>query len=265
MLPRFVLASSLVIVSTWGCSGGGGNGSLTRDPAVPKAGGLSNPGDADVPKGESFYAVLNTSKGNVIVEINPDWAPVGAQRFKELVNANFYDDCRFFRVLVGFMAQVGMSGDPAVSAAWADSQIVDDAVLVSNTRGRVTFAKTGLPNSRTTQIFFNYGDNSQLDGQGFAPFGEVIEGMEVLDSLFSGYGEGAPSGAGPSQDLIKSRGNEYLIESFPKLDYIETARIYETEDAARAALSGSAEPAGDAAATSDAADETPVEETAGNE
>ena len=265
MLPRFVLASSLVIVSTWGCSGGGGNGSLTHDPAVPTADGRSNPGDADVPTGDSFYALFNTSKGNVIVEVNPDWAPVGAQRFKELVNASFYDDCRFFRVIEGFMVQVGMNGDPAVGAMWADSQMVDDPVLVSNTRGRVTFAKTGLPNSRTTQIFFNYGDNSQLDGQGFAPFGEVIEGMEVLESLYGGYGEGAPNGAGPSQDLIRTRGNEYLIASFPKLDHIETARIYETEEAARAALSGSSEPAGDAATTSDAADETPGEETTANE
>lgn len=125
---------------------------------------------------EGTYRVLfQTSKGAFVVEVHEDWAPLGAARFRELVEAGFYDDCRFFRVIEGFMAQIGMNGDPDVHARWGDNTIMDDPVVETNTRGRVTFAKTGLPNSRSCQIFINYGDNSRLDRDGFAPFGEVIE------------------------------------------------------------------------------------------
>lgn len=138
----------------------------------------------------------------------------------------FYDNCRFFRVLPGFIAQFGINGDPTVMSRWRSSSIPDDPVKVSNTRGTVVFATAGK-NTRTTQIFINTRNqgNNFLDGQGFSPFGEVISGMDVVDKLFSGYGEGAPSGKGPNQGLIQAKGNEYLESSYPKLSYISKARF----------------------------------------
>jgi peptidyl-prolyl cis-trans isomerase A (cyclophilin A) len=168
---------------------------------------------------------LETSKGPVIIKVHRDWAPRGADRFYHLVQLGFFDDERFFRVLSGFMAQFGMNGDPRVTEAWEPLTLQDDPVKQPNTRGRVSFAAQSTPNSRGTQLFINYGNNNNLDGMGFAPIGEVVSGMEVVDSLYSGYGEGAPDGQGPSQDLIASRGNAYLTKSFPKLDYIKTARV----------------------------------------
>lgn len=180
-----------------------------------------------------FYVKFETSKGDVVIEVHPEWAPNGAAHFKELVENKFYDECRFFRVLKDpkpFMAQVGMNGDPKVQAEWGEKTIKDDQVKKSNKRGYVTYAQTGRPNSRSTQIFFNYGDNSFLDGQRFAPFALVVEGMPVLDSLYGDYGEGAPSGRGPSQEGIGNAGNEYLNEKFPKLDYIKTARVVDKSE-----------------------------------
>ena len=131
---------------------------------------------------------------------------------------------RFFRVISGFMVQFGINADPKVSAVWRDANINDDPVKQSNTRGMITFATRG-PNTRTTQMFINYADNNRLDGMGFAPFGQVVSGMNVVDALYSGYGEGAPRGAGPEQGRIQSEGNAYLTKEFPKLDYIKTATI----------------------------------------
>ncbi len=190
---------------------------------------LMNP-DSDAvnqPSPEVFKAKFETTKGDVIIEVHRDWSPRGAQRFYNLVKNGFYDGCRFFRVISGFMAQVGISGEPQVMAKWRNANIMDDKVTQSNTRGYVSFAKTGAPNSRSTQIFINYRDNSALDPQGFSPFGKVIEGMEVVDNLYAGYGEGAPRGNGPSQMRIQNEGNAYLEEEFPKLDYIKTATIIE--------------------------------------
>jgi len=174
---------------------------------------------------ETFKAKLDTSKGVVVIEVHRAWAPAGADRFYNLVKNGFYDDTRFFRVLDGFMAQIGINGNPAVQGAWRNATIKDDAVKESNKRGFVTFAKSSAPNSRSTQIFINYRDNSSLDRQGFAPFGEVTTGMEIVDKLYSGYGEGAPGGRGPEQGKIQMEGNEYLNKSFPKLDYIKKATI----------------------------------------
>jgi peptidyl-prolyl cis-trans isomerase A (cyclophilin A) len=172
-----------------------------------------------------FYVKLETSKGDVYMEVHSDWAPLGAARFKELVEAKYYDDCRFFRVLDGFMAQTGIHGDPATAAKWKSQNLKDDPVKRNNRRGFVSYAMAG-PGTRTTQIFFNYADNSQsLDGRGFAPFAIVVAGMPVLDSLYSEYGEGAPKGRGPDQAEIARGGNDYLNKNFPKLDYIKTARI----------------------------------------
>jgi peptidyl-prolyl cis-trans isomerase A (cyclophilin A) len=140
------------------------------------------------------------------------------------VEAGFYSDIAFFRVLDGFVAQFGISGDPAVASEWRAKSIQDDPVRGSNTRGTVTFAMAG-PNTRTTQLFINYGDNSQLDKMGFSPFAEVVEGLENIDALHSGYGEGAPRGRGPDQGRLQRDGNAYLKSDFPELDYILSATI----------------------------------------
>lgn len=171
-----------------------------------------------------FRAHFETSRGDFVVEVHRDWSPEGADRFYNLVANGYYDNVRFFRVLAGFMAQFGIHGDRAVGAAWREHRIDDDPVVQSNTRGFVSYAMGG-PNTRTTQIFVNYGDNSRLDASGFSPFGQVVEGMEVVDSLYSGYGEGAPSGTGPNQALIHSQGNAYLEKDFPNLDFVRKATI----------------------------------------
>jgi peptidyl-prolyl cis-trans isomerase A (cyclophilin A) len=172
-----------------------------------------------------FSAKFDTSKGVFVIEVQRAWSPNGADRFYNLVKNGFFDDNRFFRVLEGFMAQVGLNGDPSVSAAWSNARIPDDPVKESNLRGYVTFAKASVPNTRTTQFFINFGDNVSLDKDGFAPFGRVTSGMDVVDKLYNGYGEGPPSGKGPSQGRIQAEGNAYLMKEFPKLDYIKTATI----------------------------------------
>lgn len=175
-----------------------------------------------------FTVLLETTAGEVRIRVHRDWAPRGVDRFYNLVRIGFYDDTAFYRVIRSpkpFMAQIGFHGDPAVDAAWRKAPIQDDPVKATNTRGMVTFAKTNAPNSRTTQIFVNYADNSFLDRMGFAPFGEVVSGMEVVDELYAGYGEGAPSGKGPAQGRIASEGNSYLREAFPELDRILKATI----------------------------------------
>lgn len=173
---------------------------------------------------ETFKVSFETSKGTFVVDVTRSWAPRGADRFYTAVKQGYYNDCRFFRVIEGFMAQFGIHGDPEVSAVWREARIPDDAVVESNTRGKMTFAMAG-PDTRTTQLFINYKDNSFLDDQNFPPFGEVVEGMEVVDDFFMEYGEGAPNGAGPAQHLIQERGNDYLKSDFPELDYIVEAKI----------------------------------------
>ena len=167
---------------------------------------------------DPFIVKLETSKGNVFLEVHPEWAPQGVKRFRELVTEKYYDDCRFFRVLTDFMAQIGMHGDPDTNSKWMEKKFPDDKVLKSNQRGFVTFATSG-PNSRTTQFFINFKDNSFLDNQGFAPFAKIVSGMSVVNEIYAGYGEQ------PSQQKIGLRGNAYLEKEFPKLDYIKTARI----------------------------------------
>ncbi len=176
-----------------------------------------------------YTAKFETTKGDILIEVHRDWAPRGADRFYNLVQGGFYEGCRFFRVIENFMAQVGLNGDPAVTTAWMRANILDDPVVRSNTRGYVTYAKSAAPNSRTTQIFINYKDNSFLDQSGFAPFGRVVEGMDVVDALYSGYGEAAPRGRGPNQGKIMQEGNAYLEKDFPKLDFIESCSIVSHE------------------------------------
>ncbi len=190
----------------------------TPEPPPPPA------APATVTAPDNFRVRVETSRGSLVIELHRDWAPMGVDRFFQLVEEGFYDDARFFRVLPGFVAQFGMNGDPAVTAAWSNRALQDDPVTQSNKRGTVTFATSG-PNSRTTQLFINLADNAALDGRGFAPIGEVVEGMSVVDAFYSGYGEGAPRGAGPDQGEIRRSGNEYLKRDFPKLDFIKTARV----------------------------------------
>jgi len=192
--------------------------------AAPQA-NLKSPATLKEQAPPVFNVLFQTSAGDFVVEVHRDWAPNGADRFYNLVKNGFYDGCRFFRVLSGFMAQTGMNGDPAIQQVWSRSNISDDPVKQSNKRGYVTFAQTSAPNSRSTQFFINFGDNSGLDQQRFAPFGRVTKGMDVVDKLFSGYGEGAPNGSGPSQGNIMMQGNAYLQKDFPKLDYIKKASI----------------------------------------
>src|SRR5579871_6915510 len=167
---------------------------------------------------------LDTSKGAVVIEVHRDWAPLGADRFYELVKSGYYNGARFFRVLPMFMAQFGIAADPQVTAKWKDAKIPDDPVKESNTKGMVTFATSG-PNTRTTQMFINIADNDRLDGLGFAPIGKVISGIEAVEGFYMGYGEGAPRGQGPSQQFIEQQGNAYLEKQFPMLDYIKTATV----------------------------------------
>ena len=174
---------------------------------------------------DSFTVHVVTSRGKFDMMIHRSWAPKGSDRLYYLFSNYYFDGIRFFRVLNGFMAQFGSSGDPAVAKVWRDLAISDEPTVQSNTRGRLTFAKGG-PNSRTTQLFINYGNNSQLDGAGFPPIGEVTNGMSVVDSLYNQYGDGAEMGGrGPSQTRLGMEGNAYLNKEFPKLDYIVTARV----------------------------------------
>lgn len=173
---------------------------------------------------ETFRVRFETSRGPFVVEAHRSWSPHGVDRFYQLVSSGFYDGVRFFRVIPGFVAQFGIHGDPAVAAAWENMVIPDDSVVQSNIRGTISFATAG-PNTRTTQLFINYRDNVALDRIGFSPIATVIEGMDVVDSLYGGYGDGPPDGRGPDQGRITREGNRYLEREFPKLDFIRTARI----------------------------------------
>jgi peptidyl-prolyl cis-trans isomerase A (cyclophilin A) len=173
----------------------------------------------------SYRVNFDTSAGSFVVTVNRAWAPHGADRFYNLVKNGFYDDARFFRAIPNFMVQFGIHGDPAISKLWMNARLPVDKVTQSNRRGFITYAMGASPDTRTTQVFINFRDNSNLDKLGFAPFGEVTTGMEVVDKIFTGYGEGAPRGNGPEQGRIQAEGNAYLMKSFPKLDYIKSATI----------------------------------------
>lgn len=180
--------------------------------------GLRNPSALTEQAPPMFRAAFNTSKGAFVVEVHRDWAPLGADRFYNLVKSGFFTDVRFFRVISGQLAQFGMHGDPAVQEAWRDADIQDDPVRHENVRGTVSFATRG-PNTRTTQLFINLRDNNAYDRLGFAPIGEIVSGIDVVDRLYADYEER------PEQPLIDSDGNGYLKREFPNLDYIEKAEI----------------------------------------
>jgi peptidyl-prolyl cis-trans isomerase A (cyclophilin A) len=184
---------------------------------------------AEVAKNETapdlFNVNFDTSKGAVIVEVHRDWAPNGVDHFYTLVKTGFYDGNRFFRVVRNFVTQFGINGDPKTNDLWANAPIPDDRVRQSNVRGMLTYAATGAPNSRSTQLFFNLRNNSMLDDKGFAPIGRVTQGMEVVDSFYDSYGDMPPSGQGPDPAQIGIQGNQYLDAHFPRLDFVKKATI----------------------------------------
>jgi len=174
----------------------------------------------DKPAPAEFKVKLETTKGDIVLRVVRDWAPKGADRFHALVKGGLYDDTRFYRVVNKFVAQWGYHGDPKVSAKWLEAKIDDDPVKKKNVRGTVAFAKGG-PNTRTVSVFLNLKDNDALDKQGFAPFAEVVEGMEIADKLHSGWGNT------PQQKKILEQGNAYLDKEYKELDRIKTARVME--------------------------------------
>lgn len=172
-----------------------------------------------------YRVKVETSAGNFVIEVHRDWAPHGADRFYELIRAKYYDDSRFFRVVAGKWAQFGIAGDPKISKHWRNQTIPDDPVRESNKPGYIAFAFT-KPNTRATEVYINLGDNSQQDSQGFAPFGKVIEGMDVVEKLYSGYGENSGGGMRAGhQDKMFEEGKAWLDHEFPKLDKLIRARI----------------------------------------
>lgn len=186
--------------------------------------------EASIPKDEKapdvFQVDFDSSKGKVVVEIHRDWAPNGVDHFYNLVKTGFFDGSRFYRTIRNFVAQFGIAGDPKTNALWASGNIPDDLVRQSNVTGTLTYAATGMPNSRSTQLFFNLRDNgASLDKQGFAPIGKVITGLDVVESFYTGYGEMPPNGEGPDPQKIASQGNAYLESQFPRLDFIKKATI----------------------------------------
>ena len=210
-VPHLLLAMTLLLLTP----------SLVQ--AAGRAPALLDPTLATETAPERFAVKLVTTKGAIVIDVTRAWAPLGADRFYNLVRMGFFDNAAFFRVLVGFAAQVGIHGDPAVNAVWGEAVIPDDPVVHGNTKGTVAFAMAG-PGTRTTQLFISLMDNSRLDASGFAAFGEVRD-SKVADALYGGYGEGAPSGKGPNQGRLQAEGDAYLKASFPKLDRVKKARI----------------------------------------
>lgn len=203
---------------------GRGRGTATGTGAMMSAATkakLKNPAALKDVAPAEYRATFETSAGSFVVLVHRSWAPKGADRFYNLVKYGFFDNGRFFRVLPNFMVQFGINGDPAIQGPWRAADITDDPVSQSNKRGTITFA-TGGPNTRTTQVFINFKDNTGLDRQGFAPFGEVVSGMEAVDTINAEYREQ------PDQGLIQRSGNAYLTKSFPRLDYVKKAAIART-------------------------------------
>jgi peptidyl-prolyl cis-trans isomerase A (cyclophilin A) len=198
-----------------------------EDKPAAAAPSFTDPAKLTAKAPETFKVLFDTTKGKFTIEVTRSLSPNGADRFYNLVRSGYFKDVAFFRVIQGFMCQFGIHGDPAVSAKWREAAIADDPVKGSNTRGTITFATAG-PNTRTTQFFINFADNTSLDGMGFSPFGKVTEGMDVVDKINSEYGEGAPRGRGPEQGRTQAEGNAYLKKNFPNLDCIKSATIIST-------------------------------------
>lgn len=211
----------LLLAATTACTGGSdGNDQADQPVRSP----LLRTNDYVDTAPDRFRATVSTSEGDVVIEVTRAWAPLGADRFYNLAKGGFYDDTRIYRVLENFMAQWGLNGDPYVNRAWKSEFLVDDPQGMSNTRGRVAFAKGGR-HTRTTEVFISYKDNSALDAEGFVPFGEVVEGMDVVDGFYAAYGDGPPRGEGPYQAMAAARGNPYFDEEFPELTRILSVAV----------------------------------------
>ena len=182
---------------------------------------LVNPAALTAKAPATFKARFDTTKGIFVIEVHRDWSPNGVDRFYNLVKNGYYDGVKFFRVVPGFVVQWGIHGDPSIAFKWLKSTIPDDPVKQSNKRGYVSFAKSGAPNSRSVQVFINFADNAKLDEMGFAPFGKVTEGMDVVDKLFDGYADGLRD----LQGRIAQEGNVFLEKTYPNLDTIRRASI----------------------------------------
>jgi peptidyl-prolyl cis-trans isomerase A (cyclophilin A) len=215
-----VMAASLVLA---GCEDGSSN---SKDPAVQVVDATGS-APAAKPSPDVYWVKLDTTKGDIVIEVTRKWSPNAADHFYELVENGFYNGCRLFRVIEGFVVQTGIAANPKINAEWKDKNIPDDHYhnqdpnRQSNTRGYVSFASTGQPNSRTTQFFINAGGNSRLDSMGFTPFGKVLSGMAAVDSFYGGYGEEPLH----SSQRIEAEGNAYLDKAFPKLDTIKKATV----------------------------------------
>ncbi len=216
----FVSAASLVALAA--CAPAAGTGSAPASPPAPVM--QAPPDSAAIAEADSVLVRFTTTKGDVDLMLRRSWAPFGAPRVAEAVAAGYYDGARFFRALRGFVVQWGISADTAASKSWSARRIPDDTVRESNRRGTVTFAAGGA-NTRTVQLFVNLRDNARLDATRFAPVGEVVRGMDVVDALHTAYGEAAPAGKGPSQGKIGAEGEAYLAREFPLLDQIRTGRV----------------------------------------
>jgi peptidyl-prolyl cis-trans isomerase A (cyclophilin A) len=226
LICAFSLIAGVALVS---CSKAEQTNNTPGTPGTPSNPASNSPGFADPAKlaekaPDTFQAQFDTTKGKFTVEVTRSLAPNGVDRFYNLVKSGYFADIGFFRVVPGFMVQFGIHGDPAVSAKWRAANISDDPVKGSNTRGTITFATAG-PNTRTTQLFINFGNNTFLDGQGFSPFGKVISGMDVMDKINAEYRET------PNQGRIQMEGNAYLKQGFPNLDYIKSATIVPADSA----------------------------------
>jgi peptidyl-prolyl cis-trans isomerase A (cyclophilin A) len=215
---RRTLVTLLVACATLAASGCGGSGADSAAAGPPKA--LLHPSSLNATAPHFFDVTFKTTKGTFVASFHRSWAPRGVDRLYNLVHAHFFDGVEFFRVVPGFVVQFGISPYPAVSKAWQNANIQDDLVTEHNTNGAITFASAG-PGTRTTQLFINLGDNRRLDNSGFAPIGRVVEGMRVVESLYSGYGEQTTQ----LQGQIETQGNAFLQKKFPKLDRIITARV----------------------------------------
>jgi len=211
----------LFVLFLFGCGG-----EAPQETSGPPPNPLLQPRSFRETAPDRYRVRLETTKGDIVIAVTREWAPLAADRFYNLVRAGYYDGIAFHRVLEGFVAEFGIHGDPWVNAAWRQALMADEPVRQSNTRGRVTFSKN-TPNSRTVQVFINLKDNRSLDGQGFSPFGEVVEGMDVVEALYAEYGDGPPRGEGVYQAMAIARGDEYLNEEFPLLDRIRTAAVVE--------------------------------------
>ena len=186
---------------------------------------MTDPTKATEKAPDKFKVKFVTTKGDIIIEVVKSNSPAGVDRFYNLIKMGYFQDIAFFRVVPGFMAQFGIHGDPNVNRVWKDVGLPDEPVKGSNKRGTITFAKKGIPNSRSVQFFLNLVDNPNLDGMGFAPFGQIVQGLDVLDKINSEYGEGFPRGRGPDQMRIQAQGNEYLKKDFPNLDYLKSVEV----------------------------------------